>query len=234
MTLIIACYTPTGIAISGDSRTTGTQENHLTPPGAPTGTAPITVQVPWVVSDSTRKLFCVQDRFAIATWGAAFIDGLPVGHHLNDFVLTNAATQFANAEALADALLAHFRTLAPGAVLGFLVAGYNAVEPFVFELSVADNTKLRRNWDAANGSIAYGAFYGGDWDIVGRLIGGKVAVPWPLMNLQDAVDITRHLIRTTIDQMKFEARVPTVGGPIETITVTATRARFLVRKELHV
>lgn len=233
MTLIVACYTPTGIAISGDSRTTGTRTNQFVPPGAPVGTVPIAIQVPWVVSDSTRKLFCVQDRFAVATWGEAFIGGLPTGHHINDFILSTVGTAFATPEAFADALLAHFVSLAPAAGLFFMVAGYDGVAPQVYVLQVASNTKTRVNWDATANSVQYGAQWGGDHDIVGRLIGGQVAIAWQLMNLQDAVDITRHLIRTTIDQMKFEARIPTVGGPIETITATPIRCKFLFRKELH-
>lgn len=233
MTLIVACYTPTGIAISGDSRTTGTRTDQFVPPGAAAGTAPIAIQVPWVVSDSTRKLFCVQERFAVATWGEAFINGLPTGHHINDFILSTTEHTYATPDVFADALLAHFVDLAPTAALSFMVAGYDGVIPEVYVLEVAAKVKTRVNWDTPANAVKYGAQWGGDHDIVGRLVGGQVAVAWQLMNLQDAVDITRHLIRTTIDQMKFEARIPTVGGPIETITVTPSRCKFLFRKELH-
>jgi hypothetical protein len=127
----------------------------------------------------------------------------------------------------------HFHGLAPGIGLSFMVAGYEGIEPFVYVVDVAANSKRRANWDTSSNSIVYGAQWGGDHDIVGRLVGGPVAVAWHFLNLQDAVDLTRHLIRTTIDQMKFEARIPTVGGPIETLTATPTRCRFLFRKELH-
>jgi hypothetical protein len=233
MTLIVTCYTPTGIALSGDSRTTGTRTDQFVPPGAPPGTPPITVQVPWVVSDSTRKLFCVRDRVAIATWGAAFLRGLPTGHHVNDFILSLPDEAQTHPTALADSLLSHFASLATGDPLYFMVAGYEGVEPWVYQLDVGSANKTRVNANPADGAVTYGAYWGGDHDIVGRLVGGQVPIAWNLMNLQDAVDLGRHLIRTTIDQMKFEARVPTVGGPIETITATPSRCRFLVRKELH-
>lgn len=99
---------------------------------------------------------------------------------------------------------------------------------------MASNAKPRVNWEQSVGVVRYGALWGGDHDIATRLVGGQVAIAWQLVNLQDAVDLTRHLIRANIDQMKFEARVPAVRGTIETITVTPTRCSFLVRKALHV
>jgi hypothetical protein len=233
MTLVIACYTPNGIALSADSRTTGLRQQSGTPPGS-AGTNPVTVQVPWVMSDSARKLFVFKDRFALGAWGDALIAGLPTAHHVNDYIQANEATSFATTEAFVDALIAHFSALAPGANIGFAVAGYDAIDPRVYEIAIGAGTKKRWNWDAQASAVQYGAFYGGDWDIVGRLLGSNAAIPWALMNLQDAVDVTRHLIRTTIDQMRFEARIATVGGLIDTAVVTGKRARFLVRKELHV
>src|SRR5438552_1550907 len=102
MSLVIACYTPIGIALSADSRTTGTREEKVSATTA--GSPPITVQIPWVLSDSTRKLFCVQEKFGVGTWGAAFINDLPTGHHFDEFVLTGAKKAFARTEDLADAL----------------------------------------------------------------------------------------------------------------------------------
>ena len=54
------------------------------------------------------------------------------------------------------------------------------------------------------------------------------------MNLQDAVDYSRHLIRTTIDQMRFEPRFSTVGGPIDTLIITPHEAKFLEHKILNI
>ena len=141
----------------------------------------------------------------------------------------------ADTPTFADALLAYFRGLAAGANLGFAVAGYDASVPFVFELHVGQSKKKRWNVDAAGTGLEYGVFYGGDIDIVQRLLNAPNSMPpFALLNLQDAVDLSRHLIRTTIDQMRFEPRFGTVGGHVDTITLTAARTRFLLRKELHV
>ena len=50
---------------------------------------------------------------------------------------------------------------------------------------------------------------------------------------QDAVDYTTHLIRTTIDELRFEPRSPSVGGPIDVLGITPSEPRFGQRKELH-
>ena len=63
-----------------------------------------------------------------------------------------------------------------------------------------------------------------------ELIGAKIA--WNLLTLQDAVDFARYTIQTTIETMRFEQRVKTVGGPIDVLIIKPTGAKFLVRKEL--
>lgn len=52
------------------------------------------------------------------------------------------------------------------------------------------------------------------------------------MSLQDAVDFSRHLIRATIDQMRFEPKFPTVGGEIDTLLITNKIVDFLQQKSL--
>jgi len=231
MTLVVCCYCPNGIVVSADSRTTGTQLQQIANPQNPKG-APISVQVPFVVSDSARKLYSVADRYMVATWGDAFLNGLPVSHHINDFAIAAQANLPATVHDCAQALLAHLAALKPTQGLGLLVAGYDGTTPAVFEVKVASGSVLQHNLNPSTKAVQFGLFWGGDGDIVGRLM-SKVNVPLDAMNLQDAVDFTRHLIRTTIDQMRFEARIATVGGPIDTLTATQVRVRFVARKELH-
>ena len=47
------------------------------------------------------------------------------------------------------------------------------------------------------------------------------------------MDYTTHLIRTTIDELRFEPRSPSVGGPIDVLGITPSEPRFGQRKELH-
>ena len=91
----------------------------------------------------------------------------------------------------------------------------------------------RANIDPQTQQLEYGIIRGGDTAIVDRLLSQpKFNPPFQVMNLQDAVDYSRHLIRSTIDQMRFEPRFPTVGGEIDTLVVTWGEARFLAQKSL--
>lgn len=234
MTLIVCSYVPTGIVVAGDSRTTGMRQVQQVVTDASGKQMTLASQTPWVLSDSTRKVFSIHDAYAVATWGDAFVHEMPIAHQVNEFAMSSKGSGISTPEGLADALLAHFVTLDPNLATGFLVAGYSGIEPWVIELDVAKNSKLRRNADPASGALTYGMFYGGDGDVLSRLLSKpETNPPFNLLNLQDAVDLTRHLIRTTIDQMRFEPRFATVGGHIDTITATPVRTRFLVRKELR-
>jgi len=43
-----------------------------------------------------------------------------------------------------------------------------------------------------------------------------------------------HLTRTTIDTLRFEPRHPTVGGPIDVMTVTPGGCTWIARKRIGV
>ena len=143
MTLIVCCYTPTGIALSGDSRTTSVRGQQVAVPNAPAGTAPIVVQIPWILSDNARKVFSLHERFAVATWGEAFLNGLPIAHHINEFAIGTTSAQFPTTSQFADGLLAYFTGLAPALGIGFVVAAYDGKDPFVFEVNVGSNSVKR-------------------------------------------------------------------------------------------
>jgi hypothetical protein len=232
MTLITCCYTPTGIAISGDSRTTGVRTQTL--PQAAAMAAAVQVQIPWVLSDSARKVFCLHERFAAATWGDAFVEGLPIAHHVNEFDLQTRSSVIDNTEAMVDTLMQYLRGYSPNPDSGFILAGYDGKVPSVFSFDIKTGAKKRWNVDAY-GATTYGLFYGGDSDVLQRLLNtSQTQPPFALMNLQDAVDFTRHLVRTTIDQMRFEPRIASVGGHIDTLTLTPARTKFLAKRELRI
>ena len=53
------------------------------------------------------------------------------------------------------------------------------------------------------------------------------------MPLQDAIDYAVHLIRATIDTLRFEPRYPSVGGPIDVLVIRSDGMQWVQRKELH-
>jgi 20S proteasome alpha/beta subunit len=56
---------------------------------------------------------------------------------------------------------------------------------------------------------------------------------WNLMTLQDGIDFAVFAIRTTIDTMRFQMCVKTVGGPIDVLVIKPSGAQWISRKELR-
>lgn len=235
MSLIIAVYVPTGIALSGDSRTTGTLTQTVPAPTQQNPSAITTVQTNIVISDSAEKVFLVFQRFGIGTFGTALVNNMPMAHYIKQYEIVNASNQPQTTQDCAALLLAYFRTLTPIPDCGFIVVGYDNNEPYVFGVKTVGNSMQRVNVNQQNPTVLdYGIVRGGDTAIVDRLLSQPQFNPaFVAMNLQDAVTYTRHLIRTTIDEMRFEPRFATVGGSIDTLVVTPSSASFLERKILH-
>ncbi len=237
MSLVISVYVPTGIALSCDSRTTlSTTQEVNDPKNIPNK---IIQQTHLTLSDATEKIFLVHDRFGVGTFGDAIIKNLPVGHFVEQFIASLDKEDFIKVEPLktehfASKLLAYFRELDPDLNIVFIVVGYDEAEPWVISIDVKKNTTQRNNLDGAK-NVTYGILRGGDTSIVNRILSDPQALPpFQIMNLQDAVDFSRHLIRSTVDQLRFEPRFAAVGGPIDTLVITYKGAKFLVHKALTV
>jgi hypothetical protein len=120
----------------------------------------------------------------------------------------------------------------------FVIAGYDGTEPWVIAVDIHPNRiECMNQQNLQNQNIRrYGVTSGGDRSIVDRLgsqPGPEFQPQFNRMNLQDAVDYSRHLIRATIDQMRFEPRFATVGGEIDTLALTPASASFLKHKGFH-
>ena len=229
MSLIVAVHVPTGIAVSGDSRTTATRTNTVPDPNNPG--AQMAVQTSIVLSDAAAKVFLLFGRYGLGTFGDALVNNMPIAHYVEQFEAS--AVTPTTTPALADALLVYFRGLEPVPNVSCIVAGYDGAEPWVLTVDVRNNSTQRRNLEVNSGALEYGIIRGGDTDVANRLLSNQQNMPaFPVMNLQDAVDFSRHLIRSTIDQLRFEPRFPTVGGPIDTLVVRTAGAEFLTRKAL--
>ena len=223
---------PTGIVLSGDSRMMGTTSSQV--PSLSDSAAQMSVQTNMVISDANEKIFSLMNRFGIGTYGDAHVNNLLIAHHIEAFKsqLTKSSTVSTTSD-LAARLLKYFQQFHSVQILGFVVVGYDGSEPWVMGVDVKKNEVKRVNRNLQSGEVEYGVHAGGDTSIVGRLLSQPVFnPPFPLLNLQDAVDFSRHLIRTTIDQMRFEPRFATVGGPIDTLLATSDGARFLAHKSL--
>ncbi|KAF2329128.1 hypothetical protein [Flavobacterium nitrogenifigens] len=231
MSVIIAVYTPTGIVISGDSRTTGAFNQTVPNPQNPQ--QQINIQTMITLSDATLKVFKIFDKYGIGTFGDAQIDDLPIAHYIEQFEINNLANPPRTTNDLVTDLLNYFRQFNPIPKTGFVVAGYDNNDPFVFGVDIFNNVGQRHNYIQPQNQINYGIVRGGDTDVINRLLNNPQRLPiFQTMNLQDGVDFSRHLIRTTIDQMRFEPAVPTVGGEIDTLIITNNKTEFLNKKKL--
>ncbi len=62
----------------------------------------------------------------------------------------------------------------------------------------------------------------------------RFPIPFPVLPLQDCVDLAIFLIRSTITAQRFAVGLQAVGGPVEVATVTRTEGlRYIKRKVIH-
>jgi hypothetical protein len=231
MSLIITVHVPTGVVISGDSRTTGTRTQQIAQPSPQNPNAQVTIQTQVVLSDAANKIFLLYDRYGVGTYGDAIVNNMPIAHYIEQFHAQSR--QPVSTQLVAGDLLQYFRGLVPIPNVHFFVCGYDANDPWVTAINVSGNSVQRINIATGTIQLTYGIIRGGDTAIVDRLLSQpQFNPPFNLMNLQDAVDYSRHLIRSTIDQMRFEPRFATVGGEIDTLVLTSKEAKFLKCKAL--
>ena len=140
---------------------------------------------------------------------------------------------------------ATFTTL-PEVDTGFYVAGFKregrASIPHVYYCHVARAEVSRKNVNVQNGELTYGASWGGQADVMTRLLKPKQVVGRAEGQLQEISDarVTRRLPKcrtpstspstpcaTTIDTMRFEVRPKNVGGSIDVRRADAGRSALV-------
>jgi hypothetical protein len=212
--------------MSADSRTT------MTWTSPPDGDGRVTF-TNVVLSDSARKLFLLFGRFGVGTFGDEFISNMPIAHYVADYEARAKGSEPKTTEACGRQLNEYFAKLLPRPNVGFFVSGFDDLMPFAFHANALTGDLARQNVAAGTSEIQYGVAYGGDTAVLGRLLGDPKFLPaFGVMPLQDAIDFSRHLVRTTIEQLRFEPRFATVGGAIDTVIVQPGEARWLSQKEL--
>jgi hypothetical protein len=212
--------------MSADSRTTMS----LTSPPDADGRVTVTNIV---LSDFARKLFLLFGRYGVGTFGHAFIANMPIAHHIAEYEARAKGSEPKTTEECARQVLDYFGNMSPKPDVGFFIAGYDNLNAYSFHANVLVGTLNRQNVVQGATTVDYGVGYGGDTAVLGRLLGDPTFLPaFGVMPLQDAVDFSRHLVRTTIEQLRFEPRFATVGGAIDTLILQPSEARWLSQKEL--
>lgn len=232
MSLIITVYTGEGIVMASDSRITMTSEQKS---GDST-----TVNVGAFMADSTFKTFLTPNNVGISTCGNASIKGMPIAGHIEAYINQHASD---GVDVIKDD---YFLALEPTLDTNFIVAGYkddgagNKVQA-IYKLRTNGNIKTSID------TSVQGATWDGEIDVLSRLITpmyikkkddtyalfADYAIPFNFFTLQDSIDFAKYALQTTIDTMKFENRVKTVGGPIDILVIKPNGGFWIDRKELH-
>jgi hypothetical protein len=144
----------------------------------------------------------------------------------------------------------------------FLVAGFdeNAAYGRVFEIAIPHRPEPKEWYTATN---TFGFVWGGQREFTDRLIQGYdpqlleiakkalslsrdqeqklldglrqlgVGIPYQFLPLQDCIDLSIFLIRTTMTIQTWQVNVRGVGGPIDVATITRTEGfRPIQQKQL--
>ena len=146
----------------------------------------------------------------------------------------------------------------PGQDMVFIVGGYDQDAPYgkVYQMFIPSNPAPQEMLAGQ-----FGAVWGGQREFTDRLLQGfdprvpgivqklygtahpnleselrglNVAIPYPFLPLQDCVDLSIFLVRTTITIQKWIVGVRGVGGAIDVATITRTEGvKHVQQKEVY-
>jgi hypothetical protein len=244
MSFVIAVNVPEGIVMASDSRQSITIEGR--------NTDGKTFRVDTVNSDSVMKTFLLEhQQVGISNFGQDLLNDVPMSSHVKKFIEEEIVSAD-DITTIPPKLIKYFRKSFPQADAGFHVAGYyksaKVSVPHFYYCHVAKNVVERKNIKD-DGSIAYGATWSGQIDIItsiistihykdekgqDKIIKAPYPIVWEAMNVQDAIDFAIYAIRTTIDTMRFQARPKNVGGPIDVLLLLPDeKPRWIQKKDCH-
>ncbi len=231
MSLVVSVYVPSGIVMAADSRMSAQLSGQRQD-----GDQQETVRQQIVLSDSAYKIVALPTIGAgVGLYDSAVIDNQPADSHLHAFAEQELAGED-DVVTVADRFLTYFQQKFPNINLGFHIAGYRiegrASVPYVLVGHTTREPKVRRVNATDKGRVQYGVVRAGDVLVANRLIDKQHLPIFAAMPMQDAVDYAIHLIRTTIDTLRFEPRYPSVGGSIDVLVVTPDGMEWVQRKEL--
>lgn len=238
MSLIVTLYVPEGLVLAGDSRLTLNWSNKT-----PNGDQLHSVSA----SDSNTKIFSINHKFGIGTFGAADIKGIPIAGFINQF-MEEKVDERTTIDEIPQLLLDFFGEKYNYPACNFHAIGYGIEHglsvPHVYFINIAARQITRANF--GGNEIRHGAIWGGETEVLSRLINTvkmyngndwidmpNTPIPWNFMTLQDAVDFAQYAIRTTIDTIRFQQKEKTVGGPIDILVIKPNaQAQWILKKEI--
>lgn len=252
MTLNVSLRVPDGIVIASDSLSTVHQPitqtvnvqakcdqcgNLLEIKDVP---APA-VSVPASTWPYTQKVFPFLKRFGLAIFGSNFVNNRSMYSHISDLatklgseenvdftldVVTERVSEYFVDQLRKEVTKAGFNPdLQPDswAPFGFHLVGFTVdanQEPAAQSrgIQIGKAAKIDR-WEGIGCSVT------GDTTVVTKIWSGSNPPGYQIFSLQDAIDYSKFLIRTTSDYQRFSGNLPTVGGEID-IALVMVRSGF--------
>jgi len=227
VTIVVGAASPDGIVLAADSRTTLSDGHRHR-----------------ISTDAANKVFDLNSRFGVATYGLASIGPRTINGLMDEFIATADGESCLDVEQFAHTHGSFFHERfigefgqadgSEGWPLGFVVAGHEATGiGHVWDVGVPGPTVTQAKTNTAN----YGVLWRGQVDVIVRLIMGVdwrtleaadvafdqqvreslARLEYILLNpvtLQDAVDMASFLVRTTIDMQRFSDGTALVQGLI--------------------
>ncbi|MEW6482599.1 MAG: hypothetical protein AB1397_06350 [bacterium] len=201
----------------------------------------------FTVSKTINKLFCLNEKIGVLSFGVSFITKRSIQSHIFDFEKTLTGEE--EIKEIAEKLEVYFRRELTCEIvdlsqipedeypLGFQIAGYdeNDTTPKTYTLKIGQKSVIEPVYEGG-----YGCTFGGDGRIIQRLWEDNPENPIPLPNyqffsLQDGIDYVEFLISTTIKAQKFLPMPQTCGGDTEIAVITPDEGfDWIKSKELDV
>jgi hypothetical protein len=199
----------------------------------------------------SQKLFPVGKRVGLATYGAGFINGRSIYNHVIELApkLPGAEDGTGDFDVICDAIKDYFHqqllvemkgvgqdpNLFPDGWLysGFQVVGFARGKNGEF---LARRSHIGIGKKAECKDVNFPCYVTGDLSVVSLLWANPQGANanFGAFSLQDAIDYSKFLIRTTADYQRFSGNMPTVGGEIDIALVTNHRGfQWIAQKELY-
>ena len=231
MSLILCVYTKDGFVLSGDSRVilnkveknnqTG-KELHL---------------IGTFINDSIQKVFLCPNGVGIGFAGESSIKGEPIGYYINKFIDDNINKE-TNVDDMPEMLIEYFNSLPAVPKTSFYVVGYQKnnlyTEPRFYTLDIA--SKNVKNMDVSKA----GATWNGEGDVLIKLLAPTFSkrgeeikqlpffeIPWNLFNTDMAIEFSKYAFNITMETMKFQNRVKSVGGEVKILVIKEKESYFM-------
>lgn len=246
MSLIVTVHVNEGIVMASDSRTTHNRIEKI--PSEQEGFVETTVEQYGVYfTDTAYKTFLFDNGIGLSTCGNAIIKNAPITGYIEEFIRKNP---YMDIDELPQKLQQHFQNLEPAKDTTFFVAGYKKDANSCIAKIYRINT-LQKKIEPIDTS-AQGALWDGERDILSRMttelymreedVRGQYVykkhtehpIPWQYFTLQDAIDFAQYAIKSTMDAMRFQRRLKTVGGDVDILVIKPDGATWIARKGLHV